>query len=120
MAKYYGSIGFAVQVETDLGVWQEQITERNYSGNVLQKISKWQEGEQLNPDLVTQHRLSILSDPFADEHFHAMRYITWMGAKWKIVSVQVKRPRLILTIGGVYNEQTKESAQDFGDYSGEQ
>jgi len=105
MAKFYGKIGFAKQVETKPGVWEEKITERNYSGDVLQKISKWKEGENVNPDLTMQNRLSIVSDPFANENFHAMRYVTWMGAKWKITAVEVVRPRLTLTVGGVYNER---------------
>jgi hypothetical protein len=32
-----------------------------------------------------------------------MRYVEWMNARWKITSIDVKRPRVILTIGGVYN-----------------
>ena len=122
MAKFYAPIGFAVQEKTSPGVSQERINERTYSGDILQKISKWQEGgENLNPDLITQNRVSILSDPFANENFHAMRYIDWMGAKWKIVSVEVTRPRLILTLGGTYNEQQTETSgipEDSGEDSG--
>ena len=33
-----------------------------------------------------------------------MRYVEFMGAKWKISSVEVQYPRLILTVGGVYND----------------
>ena len=46
---------------------------------------------------------SIIADPFAYQNFHAMRYIEWMGAKWKITKVNVQSPRLILSVGGVYN-----------------
>lgn len=35
--------------------------------------------------------------------FHTMKYVVWMGASWKITSIEVQRPRLLLTIGGVYN-----------------
>ena len=105
MAKFFGAIGYAVTVETKPGVWKEQITERNYSGDVLKNASIWRDGENLNPNLNVENRLSIVADPFAYENFHAMRYIVWMGAKWKIAKIEVNRPRLVLMIGGVYHEQ---------------
>ena len=105
MAKYFGTIGYAETVETAPGVWQEQITERQYFGDVLRNSSRMREGENLNDNLTIDNRLSIVADPFAYAKFHTMRYVKWMGALWKITSVEVQRPRLILTIGGVYNEQ---------------
>ena len=106
MSKFYGEIGYATQVETVPGVHQERITERTYSGDVLRNTSKMRDGQNLNDNLTVDNRLSIVADPFAYENFSSMRYIRWMGALWKINSVEVQRPRLILTIGGVYNEQT--------------
>ena len=32
-----------------------------------------------------------------------MKYIEFMGTKWKITSVEKLYPRLILIVGGVYN-----------------
>lgn len=106
MGKFYGEIGYAETVETVPGVWQEQITTRNYFGDVLRDTSKMREGQGLNDDLVIDNRLSVVADPYAYERFHSMRYVNWMGTLWKITNVEVQRPRLILTIGGVYNEQT--------------
>jgi hypothetical protein len=104
MAKFYGVIGYAETAETAPGVWREQITERPYFGDVIRNASKARDGENLNDNLVLDNQLSVVADPFACEKFHAMRYVKWMGALWKILSVEVQRPRLILTIGGVYNE----------------
>lgn len=106
MAKFYGSIGYAETSETTPGVWEEVIAERNYSGDVLRRSSRWQGGENLNDDLIVTNEISIVADPFANENFHTMRYIKWMGATWKITKVEVQRPRLILSIGGVYNGET--------------
>ena len=103
MAKFYGVVGYAETKETSPGVWTEEITERNYSGDVLKNTRKWQSGESLNDNLVINNMLSIIADPYAYQHFHAMRYVKWMGASWKISNIEVQRPRLILTIGGVYN-----------------
>lgn len=103
MAKFYGIIGYSVTEETSPGVWTESITERNYYGDVIRNTRRWQPGEGLNDNLTINNIISIVADPFAYQHFHAIRYIKWMEASWKIDNIEVQRPRLILTIGGVYN-----------------
>ena len=105
MAKFYGTIGYGETKETRPGVWEETVTERNYYGDVLQFGRRWESSGNLNDDLNVSNRISIVADPFAYEKFHAIRYISWMGAKWKVSAVEVDYPRLVLTIGGVYNEQ---------------
>lgn len=103
MAKFYGPIGYATQAETVPGVWSEVITEREYAGDVIKNMSRIQGSENLNDNLTVDNRLSILADSFAYANFYSMRYVEWMGTLWKIKSVDVQRPRLLLTIGGVYN-----------------
>jgi hypothetical protein len=103
MAKFYGAIGYAVTSETAPGVWTEGITERNYCGDVIKMSRRWQAGENLNDDLTINNQISIVADPFAYENFHTMRYVKWMGTAWKVSNIDVQRPRLILTLGGVYN-----------------
>jgi hypothetical protein len=112
MSKFYGAIGYANIEMTAPGVWQEQITERKYSGDVLKNTVKTRDGENLNPNLVLENRLSIVADLFAYENFHTIRYVHWLGAKWQVSGVEVQRPRLILIVGGVYNEQTSEIPSD--------
>lgn len=106
MNKFYGEIGYSQTVQTSPGVWQEKITAINYYGEVLRLASKRQPGENLNDNILLDNRLSIIADPFAQNHFHEMAYIEWMGTKWKISSVEVAYPRLILSLGGVYNGKT--------------
>lgn len=103
MAKFYGVIGYAETVETKPGVWKEQITEKTYYGDLVRNIRKLQTTDQLNDDINVANEISIVADPFANENFHSMRYVEFMGAKWKISNVEVQYPRLILTTGGVYN-----------------
>ncbi|MCD8159450.1 MAG: hypothetical protein LUD77_11390 [Clostridiales bacterium] len=105
MAKFYGNIGYGETAETSPGVWEEVITERKYFGDVLQFMRRWESGEGLNDDLNISNKISIVADPFAYEHFHTMRYVEWLGAKWKVSEVEVAYPRLILNVGGVYNEE---------------
>lgn len=104
MDKFYGSVGCADTVETAPGVWQEQIVEHNYSGDLIRNTRQLQSGETLNDNINIANEISILADPFARQNFHKMRYVTFMGSKWKISKVEVNYPRLILTIGGLYNE----------------
>ena len=103
MSKFYGSIGYAISKETAPGVWVEDIVEHEYSGDVYRNTRKLQSGNQVNDSIDISNEISILSDPFANENFHSMRYVTYMGAKWKVSSVEVRYPRLILTVGGLYN-----------------
>lgn len=103
MAKFYGKIGYAKTVETNPGVWQEQITERSYFGDLGRNTRMLQSSSQLNDNINISNEISIVADPFANQNFHLMRYVEFMGAKWKITNVEVKYPRLILTVGGVYN-----------------
>lgn len=109
MAKYYGTVGYAVTEETAPDVWQETITERQYSGDILRLTRKWEGSERLNDNLNVSNRISILADPFAYDNFHLIRYCTWMGTKWKVTHVEVAYPRLTLDLGGVYNEQQNEA-----------
>ena len=103
MGKFYGQVGYAETTETAPGVWTPGITERNYSGDIIRNTGKWQKGENLNDDITISNVISIVADPFAYQNFHLMRYIKWMGTSWKITNIDVQRPRLILTIGGIYN-----------------
>ena len=103
MAKFYGEIGYAETVESKPGVWTEQITKRNYYGELVRNTRRLQTVSQLNDNINVANEISILADPYANENFHSMRYVEFMGAKWKISNVEVQYPRLILTLGGVYN-----------------
>ena len=105
MNKYYGSVGYAIMVEKDIDVWAPEIIERQYAGDVLKNTRKWVGSEHLNDDLVINNRISIIADPYAYNNFHSIKYATFMGTKWKVTNVEVAYPRLILDLGGVFNEQ---------------
>lgn len=106
MAKFFGAIGYGGQTETAPGVWTEQITERSYFGDVVRNSRKLSDGESVNDDLTVSNSISIVADAYASEHFHAIRYVQWQGALWKVTDVTVERPRLLLRLGGVYNGPT--------------
>lgn len=105
MAKFYGKIGYAESVETKPGVWDKQVTEKDYYGDLVRNTSKFQKSENLNDNICIANEISIVADPFAIHNFRSMLYVEYMGAKWKISNVEVIYPRLLLTIGEVYNDE---------------
>ena len=102
MAKWFGKIGYAETEEISPGVWKEQIVEHEYYGDLVRNTRRLQTADKINDDIIVSNELSIVSDPYANQNFHAIRYVEFMGSKWKISSVEVSYPRLILTLGGLY------------------
>lgn len=106
MAKYFGEIGFAETVETPSGsgIWKETFIKRNYYGDVIRYARRLtSESERVNDGVSVDNVISIIADPFANNHFFAIRYAKWQGVRWRVTNVEVKFPRLELTLGGVYN-----------------
>lgn len=111
MPKFFGPIGFAISVETRPGVWKDRIEEHKYTGDIRRNASRWSASpESTNDDLTLNNQFSIVADAFARNHFHTMKYIRYEGANWKITNVEVQPPRLLLTIGGVYNGPTADES----------
>lgn len=108
MSKYFGKIGYGVTEETRPGVSFQTISERDYYGEVERNIRRYENSGNVNDDLNINMTLSIVADPFAYKNFHQIRYAEYMGSKWKVSSVEVRYPRLILTLGGVYNGEDAE------------
>ena len=103
MSKWYGKIGYADHVEKEPGDWVEEITEKSYYGDVIRNTRLLQNSGGINDNVNISNQFSVVADPYAIQNFHAMRYIEFMGTKWKITNVEVQHPRLILTVGGLYN-----------------
>ena len=107
MARFHGVVGFIKTVETDPenhpSVWEEKKIERKYYGDVMRNTHRWDQNGTVNDNLVINNTISIVADSFATKNLGAMRYVEWQGVRWKITNVEVQRPRLILTIGGIYN-----------------
>lgn len=108
MTKYYGKIGFSITEETSPGVWTEKIVARDYKGDVVRNYIRREPSDKINDNVNISNNLSIVADPFFYEHIGMVRYVEWMGSLWNVESIDIQRPRLILTIGGVYNGPTPE------------
>lgn len=108
MSKYFGKIGYGVTEETRPGVYEPQIVEKEYYGDIVRNTRRLENGGKVVDDLNINMTLSIVADPFAYQNFHQIKYAEYMGSKWKVSSVEVQYPRLILTLGGVYNGEDAE------------
>lgn len=102
MGKFYGNIGFATTEETSPGIYEEVISEIHYRGD-LQKIYRRSDGGAPVDNITLQNQISIIADAFINDNFMNIRYVEYAGCKWKVTSVTVETPRIILSIGGRYN-----------------
>lgn len=105
MARFAGKVGFIITKEHPIGsgIWKEVAIERTYYGDIEKNTLSWRNADRIDDDKDISNKISIVADPFAYENFHAMRYVEFMGSFWEINSISVERPRLVLSIGGLYN-----------------
>lgn len=108
MARFFGVVGYGESIEdpSDSGVWTDVITEAPYYGDVIRNTRKLDAGEGLNDDITVNNSISIVADDYAIAHFFNIKYVQWSGVLWTVTNVEVKSPRLILSLGGVYNGNT--------------
>ena len=104
MAKWHGKIGFIKQVEQQPGVYVNETIERNYCGDLIRNSRGWSNSsEGTNDNLTINNQISIIADSFASGNSSFMKYVEIMGGKWKITNIEINYPRLLLTVGGIYN-----------------
>jgi hypothetical protein len=108
MARFFGEVGYGNSIESpsDSGVWIDTISEAQYYGDVIRNTRKMEPGESLNDDITVGNSISIVADDFAIEHFFKIKYVRWAGVLWTVTNVEVRTPRLILSLGSVYNGPT--------------
>lgn len=108
MARFFGEIGYGTTVESppDSGTWTDNIVEFSYYGDVIRDTRRLEPGEGLNDDITVGNSISIVADHYAIQHFFQIKYVRWEGVLWTVPTVEVKSPRLILSLGSVYNGPT--------------
>lgn len=116
--RFHGRIGYVDTVETKPGLWEEQLVFRTYYGDVIRNTKRDSTGNKVNADIQVTNQFSIVADPYARDHFFKLRCIEWQGALWTVSDVDASQPpRLILSIGGLYNEDMEStSGSSSGDY----
>ena len=105
MAKFYGELGYGESVEkpTGSGIYLDEITEVSYYGDVIRNSRRLVAGENLNDDISVGNSISIVADEYAIAHIFAIRYIKWAGVLWTVTTAEVRSPRLLLSLGELYN-----------------
>jgi len=108
MAKFHGVVGYGTVVKTSPGVFETQIVERTYFGDVQRSSRGLRADDKVNDDITVNTTISIVADEYANEHFFAIRFVEWAGALWKVEDVDPQHPRLLLRLGGIYNGERQE------------
>lgn len=103
MNQFVGVIGYANQVETSPGIWRDQISEISVRGTILKNIRRWNEQESATDNLTLQSRFSVIAPPKLVATAATMRYITVDGHSWEVTSFEIEHPRIVISIGGIYN-----------------
>lgn len=107
MNKWFGKVGYANSSEVRPGVCEEVITEREYFGDVVRFNKQTENSGEVIDNISVTVSISIVADPFAYDHFHTIKYVEYMGSKWKVKTVDPQYPRLVLSLGGLYNGPTE-------------
>lgn len=103
MAKYSGLVGYGSQVETAPGVWETDVKTRKMKGDLIRQNASVRNSDNVNGDIVLNHRVSLIGDAYAFDNYYNMKWVQIDGMKWTVSSVEVQRPRLIVSIGGLWN-----------------
>lgn len=104
MARFYGRVGYASQVQTRPGVWQETVEERTYKGDLVRTTTRWDSEKEVNNSPILGHKISIVGDSKALKDYSDIRYVLLNDVKWSVTRVDVIRPRIELTLGDKYND----------------
>ena len=104
MARFSGRIGYATRVQSAPGVWSNTITERSHKGRYLNRTVTDSADDKVNVDRDLSSRISIVADAFMRGNYRNIKYVVdEEGVFWAVTSRELKRPRLILSTGGVYD-----------------
>ena len=101
MAKWSGIVGFTEEAN-NRGIVKKTYIEKPYTGDFFRNNRRLQNGVSVNDSITINNEISIVADSYLSGNFHKIRYATYQGIKWKVETVDVQHPRLILNLGGEY------------------
>lgn len=102
--RYYGKVGYYVTKETKPGLYEQELVYRKHKGDVIRNYKRNQDASKVNSDITVNNSISIVADPYARENFSSIKCAEWQGALWSVSSVDIQHPRIILELGGLFNE----------------
>lgn len=112
MARFHDKVGFLTgQDNQETGKYEQSAVERPYYGRILEHTRRWDSTDHLNDDLTVANQIAITANDYAFKHMSSIAYVHWMHGYWKVASIRVKGPEIILTLGGVWNGPTGAAAE---------
>lgn len=118
MARFHDKVGFLIHHDDQVtGISSAEAVERPYYGRIIENSRRWAPSEHPNDDLVLSNQIAITANDYAFKHMSSIAYVRYMGGYWKVDSIKVRVPEIILTLGGVWNGPTGSSANASGDGS---
>ena len=110
MARFHDKVGFLIpQDNQETGISQPKAVEKSYYGKVLEHTRRWESTEHVNDDLTVANQIAITANDYSFRYMSCIAYVRWMSSRWKVTSIRVKPPEIILTLGGVWNGPTPAS-----------
>jgi len=103
MAKFSGLVGYVTQEETVPGVWTDVVKERKMKGDIIRQSSTSRSSEFVHDDVSLNHRISLIGDAYAFDNYYNIRWVKMDTILWKVNSIEIQRPRIIVTLGEVWN-----------------
>ena len=103
MARFSGLVGYVPQQETTPGVWTPVENPRKMKGDIIRQSSTNASSGNLNDDVTLNHRISLIGDAYAFDNYFNIKWIKIDTMKWKVVNIEIERPRIIISLGGVWN-----------------
>jgi hypothetical protein len=103
MAKFAGLVGYVTEEETSPGVWKQVETPKRMKGDILRQASNTQNGDKINSNVTLSHRVSLVGDAYSFGNYYNIKWIDVDGRKWKVEAIEVRRPRIIVSLGGPWN-----------------
>lgn len=101
--KFVGKLGYNITQKTSPGVYEDTIIEKDVTGNTISANYRLENPSDVILDMNLQTKVSIVMDSYIKQNFGYIKYVKFQGVAWKVNSVDVQYPRLILTLGGLYN-----------------
>lgn len=109
MAKFAGLVGYVTQEESAPGVWSPVENPKPMKGDIIRQSSTNGNGSRIgdtgkvNDDITLGHRVSLLGDAYAFENYFSIKWVQIGSKKWTVTSVEMQRPRVIVSLGGLWN-----------------
>lgn len=103
MARFWGLLGLnRGYTETAPGTFTNVIDEVEVNGEMRRQNLKWSNAG-MRDSISAKTTLSVVTPEDSVIDFAEAVYVIWLGKKWSIIGIDYIRPRVELTLGGLYN-----------------